>query len=48
MIIPIGPEDDRQELYLIERISEGRGAEDFSVKSLMGVRYVPLVKTRAK
>jgi len=41
MIIPVGPDGGNQELLKIVRESEG---DEFLQKSLMGVRYVPLVK----
>lgn len=48
MIIPIGPQSQIQNLYKIERISSndpiGFDANDYRITSLLGVRYVPLVR----
>ena len=45
MLIPVGPQGGHQELVLIERRNAGTNIEtDFRVDSLMGVRYVPLVR----
>ena len=45
MIIPVGPQNDVQALYEVVRVAEHHTfrKEDFSVRQLMGVRYVPLV-----
>ena len=47
MVIPVGPNGGVQNLYRVERL---RGADsfsekDFSIHTLLGVRYVPLVQT---
>lgn len=41
MIIPVG--EEQQELVQVDRLDAGETPDCFSVKSLMGVRYVPLV-----
>jgi protein-L-isoaspartate(D-aspartate) O-methyltransferase len=56
MIIPIGGEYDAQTLYKIRRIRKTENddndndnifhPEDFEMMSLLGVRYVPLVRTK--
>ena len=51
MIVPVGPDGGLQALYLVIRIFEERPfnesdfISDFEFKELMGVRYVPLVKS---
>ena len=51
IIIPVGPDGGSQVLYLVTRIFEERSFNesdfilDFELKELMGVRYVPLVKS---
>jgi len=46
MIIPVGPEGGVQTLYRVERLKESSNftEKDFSIKRLLGVRYVPLKK----
>lgn len=48
MIIPIGPQNQIQYLYKIERVSSndpvGFDANDYRISNLLGVRYVPLVR----
>ena len=45
MVIPVGADNGIQNLYRVERIRDNveYKSEDFRVKSLLGVRYVPLV-----
>lgn len=47
MVIPVGPDGGVQTLYKVERLRESDqyNAKDFQVEKLLGVRYVPLVKT---
>jgi len=48
MIIPVGPEYGAQELVQVERKASGNDpTRDYSYKHMMGVRYVPLVKSRS-
>jgi protein-L-isoaspartate(D-aspartate) O-methyltransferase len=45
MVIPVGPDGGMQNLYRVERIRDNdvfREA-DFSIRTLLGVRYVPLI-----
>ena len=46
MIIPIGPEGGFQNLYKIDRVAESPSFKesDYTIKPLIGVRYVPLVR----
>ena len=44
LIIPVGPEGGVQNLYRVERLSDGFTQEDFRITELLGVRYVPLVQ----
>mmetsp|Transcript_8811 Transcript_8811/g.7876 ORF Transcript_8811/g.7876 Transcript_8811/m.7876 type:complete len:229 (-) Transcript_8811:55-741(-) len=46
MIIPVGEDRAPQELLMVDRISSGNSAKDYKIESLMGVMYVPLVKTK--
>lgn len=46
MIIPIGEDRDSQSLVQVDKIGEDE--DDFSEKSLLPVRFVPLVKGRVK
>ena len=39
MIIPVGPENGSQEIYLIDKSEDGKTV---TKQSIMGVRYVPL------
>ena len=39
MIIPVGPENGAQEIYLIDKDADGK---TLTQQSVMGVRYVPL------
>ena len=49
MFIPVGPDGGNQKLLFIERIFSGRDPEkDFTMKELMGVRYVPLVNAKSQ
>lgn len=41
LVIPVGPEGGAQSLYKITKNAEG----EVAARELMGVRYVPLVKT---
>lgn len=41
MVIPVG--EEQQELVQVDRLDAGESPDCFSIKSLMGVRYVPLV-----
>ena len=43
LIIPVGPQDGAQSLSLVERIGDGVTENDYRIKELLGVRYVPLV-----
>jgi len=47
MVIPVGPDGGAQNLYRVERVRDNdvfdRG--DFAISSLIGVRYVPLVRS---
>jgi len=47
MIIPIGPDlyGTGQELVQVDKVSENGGTDDFRMKTLMAVRYVPLVRS---
>ncbi len=45
MVIPVGPRDGDQELILVERENSGTGRDSFRALQLMGVRYVPLVRS---
>jgi len=44
MIVPVGPSRSSQKLLLVEKGENG----EVSSKELMGVIYVPLVKTEGK
>jgi protein-L-isoaspartate(D-aspartate) O-methyltransferase len=44
LIIPVGPDGGVQNLYRVERLSDGFTQEDFRITELLGVRYVPLVQ----
>lgn len=44
MVVPIGPDGGNQELVQVDRTSHDTDAGAFKVTSLMGVRYVPLVR----
>ena len=46
MVIPVGPVDEIQHLYKVERLRESDTykEEDFHVQRLLSVRYVPLVQ----
>eukprot|EP01035_Chromulina_nebulosa_P018548 gene18548-24269_t len=46
MIIPVGEARAAQQLLLVDRISAGNSSKDYRIESLMGVMYVPLVKTK--
>lgn len=53
MIIPIGAQSQVQNLYKIERlkqsehqVKDGFNADDFRITTLLGVRYVPLVRPK--
>ena len=50
MIIPIGAQSQIQNLYKIERVSSkdpvGFDQNDYRISTLLGVRYVPLVRPR--
>ena len=46
LIIPVGPEGGIQNLYRVERLSDGFTQEDFRITELLGVRYVPLVQKK--
>lgn len=50
LICPIGPDGGFQSLYCIERIHfcEKFHESDYSIKPLLGVRYVPLVKVPSR
>jgi protein-L-isoaspartate(D-aspartate) O-methyltransferase len=45
MVIPVGPDGGIQNLYKIERLRDNNQfrEEDFNVRALLGVRYVPLI-----
>lgn len=45
MIIPVGPDGGVQNLYRVERLRDNTifKESDFSIQTLLGVRYVPLV-----
>ena len=45
MVVPIGPEGGYQSLYRVERLRDGDTFDerDFRIRSLLGVRYVPLI-----
>ena len=43
LIIPVGPQNGAQSLYRVERIGDGFTQNDYRIKELLGVRYVPLV-----
>lgn len=57
MVIPVGPDGGTQYLYQVERVSDngevvgvsdeskGFQEEDYQVRRVLGVRYVPLVRT---
>ena len=48
MVIPVGPEMGAQELVQVDRTGEGEDPHrDYTTKHMMGVRYVPLVKSRS-
>lgn len=46
MIIPVGPDlyGTGQELVQVDRVAETGGMDDFRMKELMPVRFVPLVR----
>ena len=46
MIIPIGPDlyGTGQELCQVDKVAERGGTDDFRMKGLMAVRYVPLMR----
>ena len=46
MIVPIGPNGGTQNLYRVERMRERNTfhKEDFDIRALFGVRYVPLLR----
>lgn len=46
MVIPVGPDGGVQNLYKVERLRDGDTfkQQDFKIKALLGVRYVPLVR----
>jgi protein-L-isoaspartate(D-aspartate) O-methyltransferase len=48
MVIPVGPDGGVQNLYRVERLRDGTTfkQEDFKIKALLGVRYVPLVRLK--
>lgn len=48
MVIPVGPDGGIQNLYRVERLRDGAvfKQEDFKIKALLGVRYVPLVRLK--
>jgi len=48
MILPVGPEGGYQNLYKVERLrdSDKFDERDFRIRSLLGVRYVPLIHPR--
>jgi protein-L-isoaspartate(D-aspartate) O-methyltransferase len=45
MVIPVGPDGGVQNLYKVERLRDGSTfkEQDFKIRALLGVRYVPLV-----
>ena len=45
MIIPIGPDGGYQNLYRVERVRDNVKFDehDFHIRTLLGVRYVPLI-----
>lgn len=44
MVCPVGPDGGNQNLYRIEKVKDASTyhSNDFAIKSLLGVRYVPL------
>mmetsp|Transcript_5324 Transcript_5324/g.10146 ORF Transcript_5324/g.10146 Transcript_5324/m.10146 type:complete len:316 (-) Transcript_5324:2240-3187(-) len=48
MVIPVGPDGGVQNLYRVERLRDGTTfkQEDFKIQTLLGVRYVPLVRLK--
>jgi len=47
MVIPVGPDGGTQYLYHVKRVADSGGwnEEDYEVRRVLGVRYVPLVRT---
>lgn len=45
MVVPVGPDGGYQNLYKVEKVKESPTfiKEDFVIRQLLGVRYVPLV-----
>jgi protein-L-isoaspartate(D-aspartate) O-methyltransferase len=45
MVIPVGPDGGIQHLYKVERVHNNTDfdEQDFNIKALLAVRYVPLV-----
>ena len=48
MILPVGPDGGVQTLYKVEKLRESHqyNVKDFRIEKILGVRYVPLVKTK--
>jgi len=48
MVIPVGPDGGVQNLYKVERLRDNDdfSEHDFNIKTLLGVRYVPLIQLK--
>jgi len=48
MVIPVGPDGGVQNLYKVERLRDNDdfSEQDFQIKALLGVRYVPLIQLK--